>query len=176
VQDFLKPGFKRVFAQIVVGLVFLASGLVMLALLILTYIQSRWGLQGWLSDFGKLVVRGIASPGNNAIAEGFAPIVAVFPAIIGYVCFGVEQTAEGLKANSTLNRLGKASVIALALGLVCGVGVLITYNVSFNLLNQIVRIEDVTALVGPVVTGVIAFQLLYILKLLGLENFGANSS
>jgi hypothetical protein len=162
--------FRRGLVQVALGIIFAGISLVSPILLLLLAIQSGDGLQDWLSLFGVAFVSALAYPVDNQFAQVFAAAIAVFPTVVAIVCFGVDKTASPVTNTADLNWLGRISIISLIIGAVGSLLVILIFNTSFDLVSQIARDDKTTAAARPVVTGVLAFQVVYILKLLGIDS------
>jgi hypothetical protein len=179
VDGLLRPGFNRTFAQIVVSLLFAIMALSSTVLLFLICYQAARGLEGSLSTFAQGFVKVLTSsgsPGGSAAVHGLAQtlsvLIAVIPAMVSVVCFKVDTAKARPRVTRSPNALGQAVAVALAVGAVASIVDIVLLGVSFDLVDEIVRVSAVTSLLGPVLVAILSVQIIYLLKLLGIENAG----
>lgn len=168
---FLETGFKRRLAQVLVALLFVFISLPSILLLVLLSIHRISPLHGWLGEFAGTFMLGLSFPLDDPTSQFSTVIVATLPAIVAVVCFEVDTGPDNTKAaSSRLNGLGKVTIIALIVGAICSLLLLIVFNVAFGFVDELINSADITKAVQLLMTGILSFQFLYIIKLLGVEN------
>lgn len=165
--------FTRRTAQVLMALIFIGIGLVPIALLLVIALKATGGLVGGWSDFGQALMNVVALPLQDSVAQISTVFVSTFPVVVAAVCYVIDASEKPAKAGSTLNPIGKASVIVLLIGAVASAIALLTFNASMGLVETINQSETQALLVKGVVGGILSFQVLYIVRLLGLENSNA---
>jgi|GEM_PF-2911500 len=168
--QFLTDPFRRVLMQVVVGIIFAGISIVSPILLVLLAVQAIAGLQDNWQLFGAIFINALAFPADNPLAQVFAAAIAALPTVVAIVCFGIDKTATPWTNTPDLNWLGRGAVIGLLIGGLASLLVILIFNTSFDLVDQIAHDEKVTAAARPIVTGILAFQAIYILKLLGIDS------
>lgn len=66
-------------------------------------------------------------------------------------------------------------LIGLVIGAIGSLLLIVIFNVAFAFVDLIVRDAEVTSAVKLVITGLLSFQFIYIIKLLGLEDVVSKS-
>jgi hypothetical protein len=169
-NSLLTDRFRRGLVQVMVGIIFAAISIVSPILLVLLAVQALQGLQDYWQLFGALFINALGYPADNQLAQVFVAAVAAFPTVVAIVCFGINKTATPWTNSTDLNWLGRGAIIGLLIGALASLLVILIFNTSFDLVKQIAHDDKITAAVGPVVTGILAFQAVYILKLLGIDS------
>jgi len=163
----LTDSFRRRLVQVVLAILFallcLPSPLLLLVL-VLNWLNL---LDGWSLDFAGYLTTFLGFPLNEAPAQLASIFVATLPAVVAIVCYEVD-TGTG-KATATLNGLGKAVLILLVAGIACTLPLMLVFSVFDEWWDRL-STPDAAPGVQLVITGILSFQILYILKLLGLEN------
>jgi hypothetical protein len=166
----LENGFRRTLAQVIVSALFVVISLPSLLLVILLVIQIFAPLSGPLGEFAANFVRAISAPVQDSAAQTTSVFVAILPAIVAVVCFDVATVEGKLQATTKLNRLGKVMLVGLILGAISSLMLLVVFKVDFSFVDRLSADKAVTTGAQLVVTGILSFQFLYIIKLFGIED------
>jgi hypothetical protein len=158
--------------QAVVALLFATISLPPFVLLALLFIAQNFGLQGPLEAFGRFVMTALAYPSKEAPSQLSAILVSTLPSLVVAVCFEVDRSGATPRQTDNLNFLGKASAAGLLVGAISTLVLLVLFAVAAPLVNSLVGTDEPSVTNGAklVVSGILSFQLIYIIKLLGLEN------
>jgi hypothetical protein len=120
--------------------------------------------------YGNPLMHLLATPVDQVVAQ-FATVIAVaLPAIFGIVCYQIDFTKTPPAATSNLNGLGKAATIVLIVSAVLSVIVILLFGFDFDAINGLSDDSLVTKSAKAAFTGILSFQFVYLLKLLGIRN------
>jgi hypothetical protein len=166
----LTPGFKRKLAQVLVSGLFAVISIPSILLLVLIGLHVIAPLQGGMRVFAAGFLTALSYPLDNETLQFITLVVAVLPAIVAVVCFEVDTVDDKPVASSRLNRLGKIAVIGLLVGVIASFVLLLIFNIASGFVNQLVQDSAITKATKLVIAGIVSFQSLYFLKLLGIED------
>lgn len=169
-DNLLKDPYRRGLIQAVVGLLFGVMSVPSLVILVLLLIASRWGLSGPLEELGAFMMTALSYPSKEAPSQLSAVLVSTLPALVMAVCFKVDKGGAVPVQTNDLNVLGKASVTGLTVGAISTLVLLVLFAVAPKLVDSLVGDQEVTNAAKLAVNGILSFQLIYVIKLLGLEN------
>lgn len=172
----LQDGFRRKVAQVVLAAMFFAICIPSILLTLLLVFHRLKALQGWAGEFANTFMLTLSYPLVDPSSQLSSVLVATLPAIVAVVCYETVLIDGKAQASNNLNWLGKVVLVGLILGAATSFGLLIVFNVAPAFVDQLVGNLEVTSAVKLVVTGILSFQLLYIIKLMGIEDAVAGTS
>ncbi|MEO6013868.1 MAG: hypothetical protein ABIQ30_09835 [Devosia sp.] len=158
----------------VLGLVFFCVSLpspIMLILVGASHLKCGepgcWADQAEIASASLLPL--LASPVDNALIQFGAIVAAVIPTVMGIVCYRVDFTGKRPKITRQRSLLGKASLIVLAVSALCSVVVVFLYVADQPMVKRLTG-ETIFDTTKVVFTAILTFQIIYVLKLLGISN------
>lgn len=176
-EKLLTDIFTRRTAQYGVMLIFILLTAAPLLLLMLAAASALTWLDATSKDAAFAYLQVLALPIQDSGAQIGSTLVATFPAVVAAVCFFPSHVEGTTKASTDLNRLGKGVVICILIGAVASLCSVVLLGVRPALVQDI---TDVTAftpspvelgvLIKGVLGGLLAFDLLYLTTLLGIQN------
>ena len=112
----------------------------------------------------------LSYPSKEAPSQLSAVLVSTLPALAMAVCFKVDKSGAVPSQTNDLNILGKAAVTGLTVGAISTLVLLVLFAVAPKLVDSLIGDQATTDAAKLAVSGILSFQLIYVIKLLGLEN------
>lgn len=146
--------------------------LVTMPLLAVGILFFQWigALYGDWADIAQFALRLISLPLVDSTSQVMTVLFSVFPIVVTSVCYLGTTSTSPPSLTDRLNRVGYVSIVLLLVGAVFSAIGVVTFNMFPKLVESINQSPTETGYAKGVLGGILAFQVLYVSKLLGWEK------
>jgi hypothetical protein len=163
--------FVRRLAQVLLTVVIGVLVLICVTIDVLTAVKYFGLLDGWVKGIAILLFQLLAQPFGDIFAQFLVVIGSIVPVLFATVYFTVQAAPGGGQPTVTgeLNQFGKAVVIAMLVGIVAGGISLLLLSLFVVAATEIAGGPDKLAQIRGALSGILSFQAIYAVQLLGLQ-------
>lgn len=167
-ERLLTDAVTRRLCQFAIYLLFAGLAVVAIATLLVSYARVAGFVSSPATTAMAALLAILALPLKDAYGQFLTIFVSVFPQIVAAVCFEVDPGPPA-KQSTRRNLAGTMAMLCLIAGVVCWALVLGVFLFRPRLFGELVSDNDFL-LAKATVSGLVSFQFIYLVRLLGLEN------